>query len=221
MTIQEIYKYFDRIGCLTFSTIAGRYPYSRIAHFSGCDEEGFYFRTTKAKSFYRQLISNNTVSVCGMYPDTKVKYDKEGHAFFTPGYSIRMNGDVREVNNDTVFNKAENNPLFNTAALDISKYKSTKVFCIYMGRGEIFDFDFENEKRDEKLIRIPFNFGGMDPELTKIKISDICTACGKCYEVCTFNAIIIGSPFSIISEKCDLCGSCFIVCPVKAITMKQ
>ena len=217
MTIGKIYSYFDKIGCLTFSTIAGNYPYSRIAHFNGWDSEGFYFRTMIVKSFYRQLIYGKTLSVCGMYPDTKVRYDEEGHAFFKPGYSITMTGDVKKMEKEEVIKKAELNPMFNTAVLDIEEYPGTTVFCIYRAKGEIYDFDFEHENRQQKIIRTGFNFGGMDPISGGLKITDRCNACGKCYEVCTFDAIRKGSPYSIIPEKCDLCGSCLLACPAKAI----
>lgn len=217
MTIQEIHDYFDKIGCLTFTTIAGNYPYSRIAHFNGWDEEGVYFRTMIAKSFYRQLKENRTVSVCGMYPDTKVTYAADGHALFKPGYSIRMTGDVRELDKETVLKKAESNTNFSAVAFDISKYPGTTIFCIYRGKGDIFDFDFEHENRQQKIIRTPFNFGGMDPISGGLRITEKCTSCGKCYEVCTFDAIRKGTPYSIIPEKCDLCGSCFLACPEKAI----
>lgn len=45
MKIEEIYKKFDDIGCLTFATIDGDYPETRIAHLFAWDEEGLYFRT--------------------------------------------------------------------------------------------------------------------------------------------------------------------------------
>lgn len=35
-----------------------------------------------------------------------------------------------------------------------------KLFCIFKGKGEIFDFDFEMENRDYKLLRTRFAYGG-------------------------------------------------------------
>jgi uncharacterized pyridoxamine 5'-phosphate oxidase family protein len=55
MKIEEIYKKFDDIGCLTFATIDGDYPETRIAHLFAWDEEGLYFRTMTVKPFYKQL----------------------------------------------------------------------------------------------------------------------------------------------------------------------
>jgi len=51
-----------------------------------------------------------------------------------------------------------------------------------------------------------------------IKDDSKCIDCGKCYEVCRFNAIT--PDFSIIERSCEGCGACAWVCPEKAITMK-
>ncbi|GAA0179731.1 ATP-binding protein [Clostridium sediminicola] len=48
--------------------------------------------------------------------------------------------------------------------------------------------------------------------------SDICIECGKCVEVCRFNAI---QDFVINSYKCEGCGACSIVCPVGAAELKE
>lgn len=56
-------------------------------------------------------------------------------------------------------------------------------------------------------------------------VADNCTACGKCKEVCTHNAVfgekgkpfVQGYPFEIRRKKCTQCGECIAVCPEKAI----
>ncbi len=54
----------------------------------------------------------------------------------------------------------------------------------------------------------------------KIALTDeqLCTDCGKCKEVCQFDAIKDGivNPF-----KCEGCGACTLVCPQKAITLRE
>jgi MinD superfamily P-loop ATPase len=46
-----------------------------------------------------------------------------------------------------------------------------------------------------------------------------CTFCGKCAQVCTFNAIaVIPGRVLIFPELCHSCGSCKYFCPVKAIS---
>ncbi|MBN2059791.1 MAG: ATP-binding protein [Deltaproteobacteria bacterium] len=46
-----------------------------------------------------------------------------------------------------------------------------------------------------------------------------CTLCGKCSEICQFNAIVvIGETVLPFHELCHSCGGCMEVCPEKAIT---
>ena len=46
-----------------------------------------------------------------------------------------------------------------------------------------------------------------------------CTACGKCAEVCEFNAIAVLAKNAIVfPELCHGCGACSIFCPESAIT---
>jgi ferredoxin len=49
---------------------------------------------------------------------------------------------------------------------------------------------------------------------------DLCIRCGKCLEVCTYNAITAGRgnlAFEIRQERCTKCGDCLHVCPTDAI----
>jgi MinD superfamily P-loop ATPase len=46
-----------------------------------------------------------------------------------------------------------------------------------------------------------------------------CTLCGKCGEICQFNAIVVlGETVLPFHELCHSCGGCMEVCPEKAIT---
>jgi len=48
---------------------------------------------------------------------------------------------------------------------------------------------------------------------------DACTACGRCAEVCQFNAIaVVGENVLVFPELCHACGSCTLNCPTEAIT---
>jgi ferredoxin len=53
MKIAEIYAKFEQIGCLTFATIDGGYPQTRIAHLFAYDHEGLYFRTMTTFCLHR------------------------------------------------------------------------------------------------------------------------------------------------------------------------
>jgi MinD superfamily P-loop ATPase len=52
-----------------------------------------------------------------------------------------------------------------------------------------------------------------------LKDDSKCIDCGKCLEVCRFNAI--SQDFSIIERRCEGCGVCAWMCPEKAITMED
>lgn len=46
-----------------------------------------------------------------------------------------------------------------------------------------------------------------------------CTACGKCGEICQYNAIVsLKTKPLVFPELCHGCGGCMLVCPEKAIT---
>mgnify|MGYP006284778719 CR=1 FL=1 len=51
---------------------------------------------------------------------------------------------------------------------------------------------------------------------------NICTLCGKCSQVCRFNAIEkANEKFKILKLECEGCGYCAEICPVKAIEMVE
>ena len=49
-----------------------------------------------------------------------------------------------------------------------------------------------------------------------------CILCGKCAEVCKYNAIaVVNKQVLIFNELCHVCGACKIICPVDAIIEKE
>lgn len=52
--------------------------------------------------------------------------------------------------------------------------------------------------------------------------SEKCTLCGKCGELCKFNAIIPAkNTVLVFKESCHACGGCELVCPTGAITYEK
>ncbi len=49
--------------------------------------------------------------------------------------------------------------------------------------------------------------------------SDVCIKCGKCIEVCRFDAI--SADFVVDEIKCEGCGTCYYQCPAGAIKFEQ
>lgn len=220
MTMKEIYERFDKIGCVTFSTINGDLVESRIAHFFAYDDDGLYFHTMNTKPFYKQLRERKTVSVCGMYPTTQVAHDENNLPFFEPGYTMRITGEVRELSMEEMEAKAVHDRNFNVAVFDVKKYPATRIFVLYRAKGECYDYDFAKRNRDHKLERERFAYGGMEAEEAGLRITDRCIGCGRCAEVCTFDAIQPGERYAIRGNRCDECGNCYTVCPVHAVQAK-
>ena len=85
-------------------------------------------------------------------------------------------------------------------------------------RVQLLDCDVE-EPNDHILIK---------PEITGSKAVSIpvpkvdeekCTFCGKCAEVCAYNAIaVLGNHVLVFPQLCHGCGACSYLCPEKAIS---
>ncbi|MFC1582416.1 P-loop NTPase [Planctomycetota bacterium] len=72
----------------------------------------------------------------------------------------------------------------------------------------------------------------LNPTITKTKSfkvllpvsvdGDKCTACGKCAQVCNYNAVaVVKDKVLFFPELCHACGACTIVCPQNAIIEKN
>ncbi len=157
MTIADIYGYIEKIGSMVFSTIHEDEVHSRIAHFNGYDDEGIYFRTMINKPYYTQLMNTKKITVCGIYPNSKVEHDDEGMALFEPGYSFRLIGEIRNLSFEELKQKANNHAGLQMAVDDALRYTAMKEgnFVVYKAKVEIYDYDFECSTRENKLCRTP------------------------------------------------------------------
>lgn len=223
MTIKEIYEKFDEVGVLTFSTIEDDEVYSRIAHLNGYDENGIYFRTMWNKPYARQLKNTGKVTICGASDTRILGHNDDGVPEFPPGFTVRLMGDVRFLEENEVRELAKDNEMLKLAVYDMDKYTAMKGgnFVIYKAKGEVYDYDFDMIHRDHKLLRKRFSFGGASYNKVGPTITDACIECGVCKDNCSFKAIEEGSPYKVISNKCDDCGSCIENCPVNAIEISK
>jgi len=220
-TIQEIFEAFQRVGVVSCATLDGKGSVeSRMAVPCAYDAEGIYIGTMTVKPFYRQMKEGGCVSLCGEYPTTRVSLGERNKPYFEPGYTVRLSGQVREISEAELMEKASGNPLFDHAVDDLAQYPETRYFVIYKGHGEIYDYDYEMEKRDHKIERERFAFGGEEIVAPGLSITGDCTGCGACLERCSFKAIEEGTPYRILGNRCDECGDCYNACPVGAVVTK-
>lgn len=89
--------------------------------------------------------------------------------------------------------------------------------ALSMGSVQFLDCDVEEPNAHIFLkpeIKEKVSAGMLVPEVDKSK----CSYCGKCAEVCEFNAIVvIKEKVLFFPELCHGCGGCTYVCPEKAI----
>lgn len=221
----KVRKALEKIGSLSITTLdqtESTQPtmHSRIISICGSDDNGIYFLTMNVKPFYRQLKANPLISMCGIYPSSqKIGKNAAGQPIWAPGFTLRITGQTYEIPEKEVKAKADNGSEIHKYFLeDAGRYPAIRFFCIYKGKGEIYDFDFEMDSRNHKLLRARFAFGGEAFNDAGSRINpDECIACGECAETCTFKAIIPGEPYRIDGSRCDECGSCFEVCPQGAV----
>jgi len=89
------------------------------------------------------------------------------------------------------------------------------------GRVSLLDCDVEEPNGD-----IFLNLENIKEESVFVPVPQVdekkCTLCGKCAEICQFNAIVFfGTPPMIFKELCHSCGGCAKVCPSSAIVEKE
>ncbi len=100
------------------------------------------------------------------------------------------------------------------------KTSITASFAVLADR-DVVIADCDVDAADMHILMQPENAKSEDfysGELAVID-QDTCTQCGKCFDVCRFNAIDVNNGIHIVDElSCEGCGYCARVCPVEAIT---
>ncbi|MDI7275004.1 MAG: electron transfer flavoprotein subunit alpha [Anaerolineae bacterium] len=52
-------------------------------------------------------------------------------------------------------------------------------------------------------------------------LTEQCTACGSCIDVCPFGALSLQGDTVAVSDQCNLCGACLDACPVEALRLER
>lgn len=93
----------------------------------------------------------------------------------------------------------------------------------YLGGKDIVVADCDVDAADMHLLMKPDFAKSEDFYSGEIAIinQDICTTCGKCADVCRFDAIpVINDQYIVQPLDCEGCGYCARICPVEAIKME-
>jgi len=86
------------------------------------------------------------------------------------------------------------------------------------GRVQLVDCDVEEPNAHIFMKPVITNSEAVSIPVPKIA-EDKCTYCGRCAEVCAYNAIaVVGKLVLTFPELCHGCGACSYLCPEKAIT---
>lgn len=196
-TTQKAFSMLGKIISVSFATINNGEPDARIANVMMTDEKGLYFLAARGKPFYHQLQKSKKVAICGMTNNS---------------VSVRVNGDIRQCEGRSTIDRIfEKNPKMSN--LYPGKKRSIlEAFCMYRGKGEIFDLSTHKPRRER------YCFGGEIVQPSGYKIKNNCTLCGICIHHCPTDSITLTEIPIIDKKRCLECGSCLEVCPENAIS---
>ena len=102
--------------------------------------------------------------------------------------------------------------------------KTTIATNLAVALGEPLQFlDCDVEEPNAHLFLKPVMSQSLEVHLEVPEIDPArCTLCGKCQEICQFNAIAVLPAAALnFPELCHSCGGCFLVCPEQALISRQ
>lgn len=180
--------------CSAATVDAQGHPRTRIINIMLAGDEGMYIVTSKGKPFYEQLEHTGEIALSAMCPDCQ---------------SLKFYGKVKKVDKKWVDEVFLKNPGMNEVYPGDTRY-ILDAFLIYKGSGEWFDL------MNYPINRETFAYGTEEEECG-FKITEDCTGCGACLNVCPQKCIEEGVTFRIRREHCLQCGACKEICPSGAV----
>lgn len=193
--VEKPLEFLRSIKSVAVATVDRGKPAVRMSDVMLAENDKLYFLTARGKPYYKQLKENPEIAVVGM--------DKNY-------VTARVKGKIEFVDRSYLDKIFEANPVLNEIYPGDTK-EILEVFRLSAGVGEIFDLSVVPPKRER------FAFGGATVEEPGYRITEKCTACGICEEVCPTGAISEGEIYKIDGSICLECGRCYEQCPNEAI----
>ena len=199
--LEKAFSLMDTYHFMPTSTVSGGHPESRIIDFQRLRDGRMLFMTSKGKPFYRQLCENPEIVACMAIDNW---------------YSLRIRAFVKEVTDDKAIwdEYFESNP--GTMKMYRNNLGLVAIFLLDKGDGEMFHlYD------SERIRRVRFGFGGMEPRPLTYRITDACIGCGTCAANCVEQAIDLkeDGKYAIRYVDCDDCGICYTKCSLPDVAM--
>lgn len=183
---------------------ADGYPHTCAVDMMLMDEEGVYFLTARGKSLYQRLKASGRVSLTGIKGETTMT-----------SKALSLVGDVTEVP-ERLDDLLEANPYMYEIYPNEESRRALTVFCIDRGSGEWFDLS------KKPIERADFSYGGFWSSEQVYAITDRCTGCGSCLDVCPQSCIDTSTvPYRINRTNCLRCGNCMGACPSDAVVKTE
>ncbi len=202
MNAQDCLNMLREIKDVAFATVDAKgKPQVRMIDVMLVEEEKLYFCTARGKAFYKELVQSGNVAVTGM----NQRYQM-----------IRLSGPARRVEDqkekiDRIF---EANPSMIDVYPGESRY-ILEAFRIENGELEFFDLG------QPHVYRKTFLFGEHKNTVKGYYITDKCTGCGVCRDICPQQSILGNTPYEIVQEHCLHCGLCYESCPAEAVAGRE
>lgn len=193
--MEDPLEFLRNIKSVAVATVDDGKPAVRMSDVMLVENEKLYFLTARGKPYYRQLKENPEIALVGV--------DKNY-------VMVRVRGRIEFVENVFLEKIFEINPVLDEIYPEDTK-DILEVFCLSSGTGEMYDSSCTPPKRER------FAFGGAKVAEPGYKITEKCTACGICEELCPSGAISKGEIYKIDGAICLECGRCAEKCPQNAI----
>ncbi|MBQ9358062.1 MAG: 4Fe-4S binding protein [Abditibacteriota bacterium] len=180
-------------------------PVTAAVDIMDSDPESLYFLTAKGKGLYDRLKKR------GFLAFTAVKGEDT-----MSSVAVSVRGKVREIGFGRLQELFAKNPYMNEIYPSAASREALTVFRIYEGSGEWFDLS------KKPIERASFTFGGAREKTEGYFITDACTGCRSCAEVCPQQCIVADNiPLVISQANCLHCGNCMTVCPAGAVERRR